>query len=145
MRTIKKQADGMPRFSELVAIQMNIADDITLRDTFVNIYLVGAADQAFYRNFVISCVVVLNQEMEVVDQSFSLCKETIPYVPGLLSFREGPPIIEAFKKLGTKPDVLLVDGCGINHFRSVGLATYVGIMLIHLLLGCQKRNSAANS
>ena len=129
----------MPRFSKLVAIQMNIADDITLTDTFVNVCLIGAADQAFYRNFVISCVVVLNQEMEVVDQSFSLCKETMPYVPGLLSFREGPPIIEAFKKLGTKPDVLLVDGCGINHFRSAGLATYVGIMLNTPTIGVSKK------
>jgi len=139
MRTIKKQANGLPRFSELVAIQMNIADDIILRDTFVNIHLIGAADQAFYRNFVISCVVVLNQEMEVVDQSFSLCKETMPYVPGLLAFREGPPIIEAFKKLGTKPDVLLVDGCGINHFRSVGLATYVGLILSTPTIGVSKK------
>ena len=139
MRTTKKQADGIPRFSELVAIQMNIAGEVILRDTFVNVHLVGAADQAFYRNFVISCVVVLNQEMEVVDQSFSLCKETMPYVPGLLSFREGPPIIEAFKKLRTKPDVLLVDGCGINHFRSAGLATYVGFMLSIPTIGVSKK------
>lgn len=139
MQPVENQVNAAPRFQELVAIQMDIANYIMLSDTFVHINLIGAADQAFYKNFILSCVVVLNKEMQVVDESFSLCKETMPYVPGLLSFREGPPIIEAFKNLRTKPDVLLVDGCGINHFRSVGLATYVGVMLNTPTIGVSKK------
>jgi len=139
MQLIKKQVNAVSRFHELVAIQMDIADNIRLTDTFVDVNFIGAADQAFYKNFVMSCVVVLDKEMKVVDQSFSLCKETMPYIPGLLSFREGPPIIEAFRNLRTKPDVLLIDGCGINHFRSAGLATYVGITLNIPTIGVSKK------
>jgi deoxyribonuclease V len=129
----------MLRFSELAAIQIDIAEKATLIDSFENVTLLGGADQAFCSDFVMSCVVVLNQQMEVVDRAYSICKAMIPYIPGLLSFREGPPIIAAYSKLETKPDVLLVDGCGINHLRFAGLATYVGVVLNIPTIGVSKQ------
>lgn len=136
---MKRRVDAMLRFSELAAIQMHIAAKATLIDTFDNVTLIGAADEAFCSDFVMSCVVVLNQEMEVVDRAYAICKAMIPYVPGLLSFREGPPIIAAYNKLKTKSDVLLVDGCGINHMRFAGLATYVGVVLNVPTIGVSKK------
>jgi deoxyribonuclease V len=52
-----------------------------------------------------------------------------PYVPGLLTFREGPVILAAWEKLSSRPDVLLFDGQGIAHPRGMGLAAHMGLWL----------------
>src|SRR5215213_11711070 len=61
-----------------------------------------------------------------------------PYVPGLLSFREGPVLEEAFEKLETVPDVFLFDGMGIAHPRRCGIASHLGLWLERPTVGCGK-------
>jgi deoxyribonuclease V len=61
-----------------------------------------------------------------------------PYVPGLLSFREGPVLEEAFEKLETVPDVFLFDGMGIAHPRRIGIASHMGLWLQRPTIGCGK-------
>jgi deoxyribonuclease V len=61
-----------------------------------------------------------------------------PYVPGLLTFREGPVILDAWEKLKTKPDLLLFDGQGIAHPRRMGLAAHMGLWLDVPSLGVAK-------
>lgn len=63
---------------------------------------------------------------------------TFPYVPGFLTFREGPAIIDALVKLQTEPDVLLFDGQGYAHPRRIGLATHLGVVLDYPTIGCAK-------
>jgi deoxyribonuclease V len=53
----------------------------------------------------------------------------VPYVPGFLSFREGPAVVEAFRRLELRPDVLICDGHGRAHPRRLGLASHVGVAL----------------
>ena len=62
----------------------------------------------------------------------------VPVRPGLLSFREAPPVIEAFKKLTVRPDVLICDGQGIAHPRRLGLASHIGLWLGLPTIGCAK-------
>jgi len=52
-----------------------------------------------------------------------------PYVPGLLSFREGPAVLAAFEKLSRLPDLIFFDGQGIAHPRKIGIASHIGVLL----------------
>ncbi|MFU1781833.1 endonuclease V [Haloarcula japonica] len=90
--------------------------------------LVAGVDQAFVDDKAVSAVVVL-QNGEVVERVSAVKRTEIPYIPGLLSFREGGAILAAFAELETDPDVVLVDGSGRIHFREAGLATHIGVTL----------------
>lgn len=61
-----------------------------------------------------------------------------PYIPGLLSFREGPAVLAAWSKLETKPDLLMFDGQGIAHPRGIGIAAQMGLWLERPTIGVAK-------
>lgn len=89
--------------------------------------IVAGVDQAFEEETAISAVVAI-QEGEVVAVSTARTPLELPYIPGLLAFREGPPIIEALQSLSVDPDILFFDGSGRIHFRQAGIATHVGVL-----------------
>jgi deoxyribonuclease V len=89
--------------------------------------LVVGVDQAFMDGYAVSAVVGI-QAGAVVLTSTGITPLEIPYIPGLLAFREGPPIIEALADLPRDPDVLFVDGSGRIHYRQAGLATHIGVL-----------------
>ncbi|WP_436928442.1 endonuclease V [Halosimplex halobium] len=90
--------------------------------------LVAGVDQAFVDDHAVSAVVVLGGS-EVVERVHAVEPVEIPYIPGLLSFREGTAILSAFAALERDPDVALVDGSGRIHFREAGIATHIGVTL----------------
>ena len=90
--------------------------------------VVAGVDQAFVDDRAVSAVVAL-RDGEVVERTHAVADAEIPYIPGLLSFREGTAIIRAFEALDVEPDLALVDGSGRIHFREAGIATHVGVML----------------
>jgi deoxyribonuclease V len=86
-----------------------------------------------------AAVVVLRLPgLELVAQATAVDRARFPYVPGLLSFREIPPLLACFRKLPVTPDVVLVDGQGLAHPRRFGLACHLGWLLELPTIGCAK-------
>ncbi|OHE82521.1 MAG: hypothetical protein A2107_05360 [Verrucomicrobia bacterium GWF2_62_7] len=86
-----------------------------------------------------AAVVVLElPSLRVVESAGVVSRAEFPYVPGLLSFREIPPLLEAFRKLRVTPDAVLADGQGIAHPRRCGLASHLGLGLDLPTIGCAK-------
>ena len=103
--------------------------------------LVAGADISFDRRSPIlhAAVVVLEAEsLEVVEVASVRAEARFPYVPGYLSFREIPPLLEAFAKLEAVPDLIVCDGQGRAHPRRFGLACHLGVLLDRPTLGCAK-------
>jgi Deoxyinosine 3''endonuclease (endonuclease V) len=63
---------------------------------------------------------------------------SFPYIPGFLSFREMPGVIECLAKLPAPPDLVVVDGQGIAHPRRLGIASHLGVLLSVPTVGCAK-------
>ncbi|MFC6872014.1 endonuclease V [Halobellus marinus] len=90
--------------------------------------LVAGVDQAFLDDRAVSVVVVRRGET-VVERAHAVTELEIPYIPGLLAFREGGPILAAFAALDCHPDLAVFDGSGRIHYRQAGLATHIGVTL----------------
>lgn len=83
-------------------------------------------------------VVVDRATMETVEEAGLSEPARFPYVPGLLSFREIPPLLEAMKRIRTRVDAFIADGHGIAHPRRVGLASHFGLCVDTPTIGCAK-------
>ncbi len=103
--------------------------------------LVGAADVTFLddKETVAAAFVVADLSTgAVVEEKTAVRKTAFPYVPGYLTFREGPSVLAAWGKLRHRPDVLLFDGHGIAHPRRFGIASHMGVILDMPAVGCAK-------
>lgn len=123
--------------ARLISVQHRIASRVMLNDDFSDRRMAGV-DQAFLGELVISGAVVLGTGGKLLGAASYALVAPIPYVPGFLSFREGPAAIKAVRALDSKPTLLFVDGCGINHPRKAGLASYVGVILDIPTIGVSK-------
>lgn len=83
-------------------------------------------------------VVATYPDFEPVETVLAQRPTPFPYIPGLLSFREGPVLEEAFERLQSEPDVFLFDGMGIAHPRRIGIASHMGLWLDRPTVGCGK-------
>lgn len=124
---------------QAIQIQENLRKRIILTDNLPKIQRIAAVDVAFFSSQAV-CAVCIFDYPDLNILKTVMAKKTIsfPYVPGLLTFREGPAILAAFKKLETKPDLALFDGQGICHPRRMGIATHLGIILNIPSIGCAK-------
>lgn len=78
------------------------------------------------------------RERRVVEELVARTPLTFPYVPGLLSFREGPAVLEVLSRLRSGVECLLCDGQGRAHPRRFGLACHLGLLLGVPSVGCAK-------
>jgi deoxyribonuclease V len=104
-----------------------------------DILSVGGVDIAYFGDWLIAATVVMSfPSLEMIGQATASLPVTFPYIPGLLSFRETPAILESMGKLESLPDVLVVDGHGLAHPRHFGIASHIGVLLDLPSIGCAK-------
>jgi deoxyribonuclease V len=128
-------------YKEAVLLQERLRDELVIEGECKDIYIVAGADVSFKKggNRIFAAVVVMDTNtFEVVDSAHHSMITSFPYIPGLLSFREGPAIIKAFEKLKTTPQAIIFDGQGIAHQRRFGLASHLGLILRIPSVGCAK-------
>ena len=120
--------EAMERLQAEIAAEATFEDAAELAPAGVRSgdAVVAGVDQAFLDDRAVSAVVVLRGG-EVIARESAVTPLSMPYVPGLLAFREGEPIVAALEALDVDPDLLVLDGSGRIHYREAGLATHVGV------------------
>ncbi|HVF56790.1 MAG TPA: deoxyribonuclease V [Pyrinomonadaceae bacterium] len=129
----------LPR--EAVELQKSLRERVRIEPLAREIETIAGADISFnkFSPVVYAGIVVLRlPSLEVVEEVGVVSETLFPYVPGLLSFRETPSVLEAWAKLKTEPDAVMFDGQGIAHPRRVGIASHVGLLINRPTLGCAK-------
>ncbi|MET6997275.1 deoxyribonuclease V [Chitinophaga defluvii] len=127
---------------EATALQQELRSKVLIQAPDFPINTVAGADISFNKNSttVYAGIVVLKfPELQPVAYCLVKKEVTFPYVPGYLAFREVPALLEAWKLLKVKPDVLVVDGHGIAHPRGLGIAAHFGVLTGQPAIGCAKK------
>jgi len=117
------------RLERLRRIQTKLAEKAVFKDRFrLPIRHVCGVDLAFTeQKAVVACISVDYQSQNPVEKKVHTRKLSFPYIRGFLSFREGPPIVEAIRKVKTKPEIFLINAHGMAHPAHYGCATHVGV------------------
>ena len=127
--------------AEAIALQKELRGRV-LSDRPIDVgrvRLVAGVDVSVRENRSQAAVVVTTfPDFAPVETVLAEAPTPFPYIPGLLSFREGPVLEEAFEKLKTVPDVFLFDGMGLAHPRRCGIACHLGLWLERPTIGCGK-------
>jgi len=138
IRELHEWQVGIARAKE---IQTALAQRVVTETEGINPRLVAGVDISSpdSRGIARGAVVVLSYPgLNLVEAQTVESKVSLPYIPGLLSFRECPLILAACEKLCNTPDLVLVDGQGIAHPRRLGLASHLGLFLGIPTIGCAK-------
>lgn len=128
--------------TEAVRIQKKLTNSIRLEVFDSKIHYVAGADVSYNvgsDRFYAGVVVIKLPHFQVIEESVAIGKSPFPYIPGLLSFREAPVLLQAFEQLTCCPDVIIFDGHGIAHPRKIGIASHIGLFLDWPAVGCAKR------
>ncbi len=127
--------------ADAVALQQRLRAQIRLEALAEPPQTIAGCDISFnkFEETVYAGIVVLRLDtLETIEEVGVISTATFPYVPGLLSFREIPSLLEAWQKLKTEPDVVMFDGQGIAHPRRIGIASHGGLFLDRPTFGCAK-------
>jgi deoxyribonuclease V len=126
---------------DAVVLQQQLAARVIRKSSIdpETIQTVAGVDGHYRDGLATAAVVVVGiQNLKTVEWVTSSKRWNFPYIPGLLTFREGPAVIEALAKLTSRPDLLIFDGQGIAHPRRCGLASHIGLLLDRPTIGCAK-------
>jgi deoxyribonuclease V len=128
---------------EAIAIQRQVRGEIALAEpvepiALDQIHTIAGIDVS-YREVGRAAIAVFSfPDLTLIEQVTTTREVTFPYIPGLLSFREGPVALAALEQLRTLPDLLMFDGQGYAHPRRLGLARHLGAYLDRPSIGCAK-------
>ena len=126
---------------EAVEMQKRLRAQLDLHSEPERIETVAGIDVSYDKgsDWLFAVIVVMRlPELQVIESASTTALVPFPYVPGLLSFRECPAVLQAWEKLQLQPDCLMCDGQGIAHPRRLGIASHLGLWLDLPSIGCAK-------
>lgn len=116
---------------EALQVQRQLRDQVIIEDQLGPIEYVAGVDVGFEEDGAVTraAVAVLRlSDLQLQDQAIARRPTTFPYIPGFLSFREIPAVLDALAQLETPPGMLLCDGQGYAHPRRLGIACHLGLL-----------------
>ncbi|MCT7974142.1 deoxyribonuclease V [Laspinema olomoucense] len=128
---IEKPQSWPQTVEEAKAIQEELRRQVIREDDLPTVRYVAGVDAGYpeQNNLTQAAVAVLSfPELQLCDQAIAHCPTHFPYIPGFLSFREIPAVLEALEQLTIVPDLLLCDGQGLAHPRRLGIACHLGVL-----------------
>jgi len=141
MNTPKLQHDWQLTPEQAIQLQKQLSRSVVKENQFSDIRHIAGVDVAYDKDNdeLVAAIVVLDAEtLEIIETASFKDKAQFPYVPGLFSFREIPPLIKAFEQLKHTVDLLVCDGQGYAHPRRFGLACHLGVLYDIPSIGCGK-------
>ncbi|TBR59863.1 endonuclease V [Westiellopsis prolifica IICB1] len=118
---------------EAIAIQEQMQTEVITSDQLQEpVQYVAGVDMGFEADGTISraAVAVLSfPDLKLQETSIARRPTSFPYIPGFLSFREIPAVLDALEKIKITPDLILCDGQGIAHPRRFGIACHLGVII----------------
>jgi len=133
--------------AEAVALQRELSSKIITEDRLGPVRHVAGIDVGFEQANTITraaAVVLSYPDLELREQAVARRPVEFPYVPGFLSFREAPAVLDALEKLRITPDLLLCDGQGLAHPRRFGIACHLGLLTDRPSIGVAKSRLVGN-
>lgn len=127
--------------AEAIAVQQQLKDEVVTEDKLGTVNYVAGVDMGFEAAGTISraAVAVLSfPDLQLIETAIALRPTTFPYIPGFLSFREIPAVIDALETISTVPDLIICDGQGIAHPRRLGIACHLGVLTDIPTIGAAK-------
>lgn len=128
---------------EAINIQKQLSKKVLLKrkyNSITEINTIAACDVHEENQKMIGAIAIYSfPELKLIDRKIEISEvKNFPYIPGLLAFREGEILIKLIKKLKKVPQITIFDGHGIAHFRRLGIASHIGVVLDIPTIGCAK-------
>ena len=133
------QWDVTPK--EAVEIQQQLRSKLLVVPLEKDPVYVAGCDISFDKgsDVVYAGIVVLKlPELSEAARATTITRVRFPYIPGLLSFRESPALLQAWEELFLQPDLVMIDGQGYAHPRRFGIASHFGVLVDLPTVGCAK-------
>jgi len=138
---IKRHHDWPLTAEDAIAIQNQLRSQVITEDQLGDVQYVAGVDLGFEEDGAISraAVAVLSfPDLQLQEKAIAKRPTTFPYIPGFLSFREIPAILDALETVSITPDLIVCDGQGIAHPRRLGIACHLGVLIDIPTIGAAK-------
>lgn len=138
---INQRHDWPLTAEEAAKIQKELASEVVTEDRLDSVQYVAGVDVGFAESGSLTraAVAVLSfPDLQLQEHAIAYRPTTFPYIPGFLSFREVPAVIDALEKVTISPDLILCDGQGIAHPRRLGIACHLGLLIDVPTIGVAK-------
>jgi len=138
---VNRHHDWPVTAEDAIAIQNQLRSQVITEDQLGDVQYVAGVDLGFEEDGAISraAVAVLSfPDLQLQEKAIAKRPTTFPYIPGFLSFREIPAILDALETVSITPDLIVCDGQGIAHPRRLGIACHLGVLVDIPTIGAAK-------